>query len=104
MWQNPIHKKAYWMCIDEDFKKMLAQLMVVERDEESDLFRFELHLRDEAEIAVFSSEEQKVIQNIYKELMTDTRRHTKTILKICDILNALYERETGGKSCATKKS
>lgn len=83
---------------------MLAQLMVAERDEESDLFRFELHLRDAAEMAVFSAEEQKIIRDIYKELMVDTARHAKTIYKICDLLNALYERETGGKSCETKKS
>ena len=92
MWKDATKKRYYWHAIGEDFTKLLEELVDAEQEEESDLFRFDLHMRSAKDLAVFNKVERNEIKRLFSILIKDTKRHSRCMARISKLLES-YKKE-----------
>lgn len=80
------------MAIQEDFDALLMELGAAEVEEQTDLYRIELHIRSSDDLKIFAPDERKEITALMSRLLLDTKQHARLLGRVTKKLYA-YRKE-----------
>lgn len=95
-WNSLSKKRYFWAGISDDFDSFIESLIAAEREEEVDLYRFKMCLANKNDLKYFNAKERKEILALFKQLINDTRRHTRFITRLIKLLIRYREEMTKG--------